>query len=105
MELSLDLSMSVTGGQQAHWPRKEGEKKVPMVYGPLWPSPVINEAGDPRTHPGKKGKGKEIVSGSEKQNSSNDVRSKVNLVNMISKCKVTQYNTIQLKFRPTNQTK
>ena len=43
MELSLDLSVSVTGGQ------------VSMVYGPVQPGSVTNGAGD--TLKGKKGEG------------------------------------------------
>ena len=39
----LDLSVSMTGGQQAHRPGKEGkrEKKASTVHRPVWSGPVI----------------------------------------------------------------
>lgn len=62
----LDLSVSMTGpaGQLAHWP--------------------------------KKGKGEEQGDGSwaREQNSGNSLGRKVNLLNKISECKKTHYNTI-----------
>lgn len=86
----------MTGGQQAHRPRKKEEKKnVSTVHRPVWPSPVTNEAEDPQTHTpgeGKRKKGREIVDGS-KNSGGSDLRRNVNLLNMISECKTTQYNT------------
>ena len=62
-------------------------------------------------------KGRKIVDGSKKkptkqkqktnkkQSSGNNLRRNVNLLNMISECKIIQYNTVQLELRPINQTK
>ena len=77
------------------------------VYRPVWPGPVTGEAGDPQTHAprkggkGERGKDREIAEGSIKQNHGNDLRENINLLRMISECKITQYNTIQLELRPT----
>ena len=106
----------MTGGQQAHRPtgpeKKERErgkkKKLSTVYGPGRPGPVTGEAGDPQTHtPRKGGRGKrrEIAEGSIKQNRGNDLRENINLLRMVSECKITQYNTIKLELRPTNPPK
>ena len=92
--------MSVTGGQQAHRPtgpeKKERErgkkKKLSTVYGPGRPGPVTGEAGDPQTHAprkGERGKGREIAEGSIKQNRGNDLRENINLLRMISECKIS----------------
>lgn len=89
--------------------KKERERKKKtslVVYGPVWPTPVTNEAGSSWT-PGeeKRRKGREIVDGSKKsQSSSSDLRRSY-LLHLISECKKTQYNTIQLKLRPTKKKK
>ena len=71
-----------------------------MVYKPVWPGTVTNEAGDSQTHAlgkregKKKGKGYGDGRWAYKQTISNNLRRKVNLLNMISECKIVQYNTI-----------
>lgn len=63
MELSLDLSVSVTVGQQAHRPTglKRGGDVGGMstIYGPVWLSTVTNGVVDLWTHALRKGEGKE----------------------------------------------
>lgn len=41
----------------------------------------------------------------QKQSSGNDLRRNINVLNVISECKIIQYSTVQLELRPTNQTK
>jgi len=50
--------------------------------------------GDKWTHTPGKGKGERVGRWAEKQNSANDLRRKANLLEKISECKITQYNTI-----------
>jgi len=53
----LDLSESITGGQQAHWPKKgRVGRVVSMIYGLVQPGSTTSGAGDP--HPRKRGDGK-----------------------------------------------
>lgn len=62
MELSLDLSVFVTGGQQAHTNRKRvNGGMVLTVYGAICPDSVTNGAGrsmDPQPGKGERVKGK-----------------------------------------------
>jgi len=67
--------MSMTGEQQAHRPtspiKKRKKKKgsgvggVLMVYKPVWPGTVTNEAGDSQTHALGKREGKKREKGTE----------------------------------------
>ena len=61
MELSLDLSVPGTGGQQAHrlTSLKKGGKGagVAMVYRLVQPGSVTNRAADSQTHTPEKGEG------------------------------------------------
>ena len=54
--------------------------------------------GDPRTHAPGEGEGKKRKMEGDglkkKTNSSSELREKTNLLDMIVKCKITQYNTI-----------
>ena len=88
-----------TAGPRAHWPEKMGRSVcggvMLTVYWPVWPGSVTNRAGNPQTHTweGEKGKDTEIGDG-PKNNRNNNLRRKVNLLNMISECKITQCSTI-----------
>ena len=68
-----------------------------MISRLVWPSSVNNGVGDPQIHAlgewegGKGEKGREM---GLKQNSSNNLRRKVNLLNKILECNIAQYNTI-----------
>ena len=62
-----------------------------MVCRPVQPSSATNGAGDPWTHIPQKGKGGRVGRWAYKQNSSNDLRRRVNLLNMILECKIIQY--------------
>jgi len=60
---------------------------------------------DPCHGKGKRGKGERVGRWAQKQNSGNNLRKKVNLLNKISECKITQCNTILLERRLINQIK
>lgn len=63
-KLSLDLSVSVTGEQQAHRPEKKEEGgRVSTVYRPVQPGSVTNGAGDPCPGKRKRGKSREMGDG------------------------------------------
>lgn len=89
--------MTGTASPQAQ--KKKRKKNVSTVHRPVWPSLVTDEAEGPQTHTpgeGKREKGRELVDGS-KNSSGSDPRRNVNLLNMISECKTTQYNTIGIE--------
>ena len=60
-----------------------------IVCGLVWPGTLSGGAGDPQIHTqGRVGRC------AYKQNRENNLRRKVNLLNMILECRIAQYNTI-----------
>jgi len=66
-----------------------------MIYRLIWPGSVTNGAGvTVDTCPREGEKGGRAGRWAQKPNSGSDLRRKVNLLNMISKCTRTQHNRI-----------